>query len=75
MIKNMKSKYKAINLKKSFFIGDTIRDVLTAKDAGCRSMLVLSGKEKLRNRSSWEHQPHLVFKDLLEAAKFIAKAK
>lgn len=73
MIKKMKKKYKAINMKKSFFIGDTIRDVLTAKDAGCRSILVLSGKEGLRNQKDWEHQPGLVFKNLLEAAKFITK--
>jgi D-glycero-D-manno-heptose 1,7-bisphosphate phosphatase len=73
MIKKMKAKYRAINLKKSFFIGDTIRDVLTAKDAGCKSVLVLSGKEKLRNQKNWEHQPDFIFKNLLEAAKFIAK--
>ena len=73
MIKKMKKKYKAINLKKSFFIGDTIRDVLTAKDAGCKSILVFTGKEKKQNQKSWEHQPDFVFKNLLEAAKFIAK--
>ncbi len=75
MIKKVKAKYKTINLRRSFFIGDTIRDILTAKRAGCKSILVLSGKEKLANRKNWEYKPHLVFKNLLGAAKFIIKRK
>jgi D-glycero-D-manno-heptose 1,7-bisphosphate phosphatase len=75
MIKQVKARYRKINLKKSFFIGDTIRDVLTSEDAGCKSILVLSGKEKLRNRKNWEHEPDLVFKDLWTAARFISKGK
>ena len=61
-----------IELKSSFFVGDTIRDVLTAKTAGCKSILVLSGKEKLPNRSQWQNQPDYIFKGLYEAARFIA---
>jgi len=64
-------KGRRINLKNSFFIGDTIRDVHTAKAAGCKSILVLSGKEKLFNRKNWEMQPHFIFKDLYEASEFI----
>jgi D-glycero-D-manno-heptose 1,7-bisphosphate phosphatase len=30
------------NLKKAYFIGDTIIDVLTAQAAGCKSILVLT---------------------------------
>jgi histidinol-phosphate phosphatase family protein len=62
-----------VNLKHSFFIGDTIRDVLTAKSAGCRSILVLSGKEKLTNRKNWEAQPDFIFSNLAAAARFILK--
>lgn len=64
-------KGRRINLKRSFFIGDTIRDVKTAKAVGCKSILVLSGKEKLANRENWEVQPDFIFKDLYEAGKFI----
>jgi D-glycero-D-manno-heptose 1,7-bisphosphate phosphatase len=64
-----------INLKKSFFIGDTIRDIKTAKKAGCSSILLLSGKEKMSNQKNWETQPDLLFKNLLEAANFILKQK
>ena len=64
-----------VNIRDSFFIGDTIRDVDTARRAGCKSILVLCGKEKLSNRKDWETQPDFVFKDLLEAAKFILRSK
>lgn len=64
-------KEKGVNPKRSFFIGDTIRDIDTAKAAGCKSILVLSGKEKLTNRNNWQTQPDFIFKNLYEAAKFI----
>ncbi|MDD5129572.1 MAG: HAD family hydrolase [Candidatus Omnitrophica bacterium] len=61
------------NLKTAYFIGDTIRDVATARAAGCKSILVLTGKEKLVNQKNWEIKPDFVFKDLLAAAKFLTK--
>jgi histidinol-phosphate phosphatase family protein len=64
-----------IQVKNSFFIGDTIRDINTARQAGCKSILVLSGKEKLSNRKNWEIQPDFVFKDLYEATEFILNQK
>ena len=68
-------KAHSIKAKGSFFIGDTIRDVHTARRAGCKSILVLSGKEKLSNRKNWEIQPDFIFKDLYRAAKFIINPK
>jgi D-glycero-D-manno-heptose 1,7-bisphosphate phosphatase len=64
-----------ISIADSFFIGDTLADMLTAKTAGCKSILVLSGKEKLSNRQNWEVQPDFVFRNLLEAAEFILNQK
>jgi histidinol-phosphate phosphatase family protein len=64
-----------IDLKNSFFIGDTIRDVKTAKAAGCKSILVLCGKEKLSNRKNWELQPDFVFSNLYKATEFILSQK
>ena len=61
------------SLKSAYFIGDTMRDVFTAQAAGCKSILVLTGKEKLANRKNWEVSPDFVFKDLLEAAEFLIK--
>ena len=64
-----------INLKKTFFIGDTIRDVQAARNAGCRSILVLSGREKLKRRLDWQNKPDLVFSNLLKATKYILQKK
>jgi histidinol-phosphate phosphatase family protein len=69
-----KKKYN-FDLRNSFFIGDTIADVNTAQAAGCKSILVLSGKEKLSNRKNWETQPDFVFHSLWEATKFILNQK
>lgn len=63
------------NLKNSYFVGDTVRDIFTAKNAGCKSILVLSGKEKLSNRKHWQSEPDFVFHDLLAAAKFLIRKK
>ena len=54
-----------------FFIGDSIRDVKTAKNVSMTSILVLSGRESYENRDSWEVKPDHVFGDLKEAADFI----
>ena len=62
-----------VNLKKSYFVGDTIRDVLTAHAVGAKSVLLLCGKEKLSNQNNWEAKPDFVFKDLLAAAKFLTR--
>lgn len=64
-----------LNIKNSFFIGDSIRDVNTAKAAGCRSILLLCGKEKLFNSKNWQTQPDFVFKDLRLATEFILSQK
>ncbi|MFA5363267.1 MAG: HAD family hydrolase [Candidatus Omnitrophota bacterium] len=63
-------KYR-VRLKGSFFIGDTMTDMLTAHNAGCASILVLSGGEKLSNRKNWDTQPGFIFRDLYQAVQFI----
>ena len=67
------SKEFGFSLKNSYFIGDTIRDVITAKRAGCKSILVFSGKEKLKARNSWEAAPDFMFKNLKSAADFLTQ--
>lgn len=57
--------------KSSFFIGDTMIDMRTAHIAGCKSILVLSGKEKLSNRKNWDVQPDFIFQNLYQAANFL----
>jgi histidinol-phosphate phosphatase family protein len=72
LLKKAAKEFK-FNLKKSYFIGDTIRDVITAQNAGCKSILVLSGKEKLSNKKNWEPQPEFIFKNLNVAADFLTQ--
>ena len=64
-----------LSLKRSYFIGDTIRDVITADNAGCKSILVLSGREKLANQKNWEAQPDFIFKNLNAAASYLINAR
>ena len=59
-----------IDLSKSFMIGDKKIDVKMGHDAGCKSILALTGngmKEKENSDADY------VAKDLLEAAKWILK--
>lgn len=60
-----------INFKQSFFVGDTLRDIKTAKAIGSEAILVLSGKERLSNRKNWDIPPDFVFRDLDSAAEYI----
>ncbi len=68
--------HKAVDdLKKiptvSFFIGDSFRDMKAAKEFGAKPVLVLSGKEKISNRSKWEFEPDYIFDNLLIASYYI----
>jgi histidinol-phosphate phosphatase family protein len=74
LIKKAKKEH-SLELSGSFFIGDTIRDIYTAKSAGLRSILVLCGKEKISNRKNWQIQPDFVFKDLFSAVDSILSLK
>jgi len=74
LLKKASREFK-INLKQSYFVGDTIRDVLTAHAAGAKAILVFSGKEKPANQEHWEDKPDFVFKNLLSAAKFLTSSR
>lgn len=63
----------AFSLKGAYFVGDTIRDLLTARAAGVKSILVLTGRERLKNKNNWEVSPNYLFKNLMEAAKFLKR--
>jgi len=71
MIKKAIKGLKIKSLAASYFIGDSIKDVLTGKNAGLKTILVLSGKEKKENKKHWKTQPDFVAKDLLAATKIV----
>ncbi len=58
-------------LKNTYFIGDSIRDIQTGKNAGLKTILVLSGKDKLSDKRSWQYQPDYIAKDLFSATNII----
>lgn len=70
MVKKAIQKYK-IDPKKSFFIGDSTRDILTGEKVGVKTILVqtgYSGKD-----GSYKVMPDFVSKNLLDSIKIIKK--
>ncbi|MCP5105107.1 MAG: HAD family hydrolase [bacterium] len=64
-----------IDLSQSYMIGDDPRDIETGKNAGCRTVLVLTGKggetsELLEKKGI---RPDLTAENILEAARMISK--
>lgn len=62
-----------ISFAESYFIGDTIRDIETGKNAGLKTILVFSGKEKPENKNNWQILPDFTCCDLSEAVDIILK--
>jgi D-glycero-D-manno-heptose 1,7-bisphosphate phosphatase len=66
-----------IDLGNSWMIGDRYSDVELARNAGVKSMLVMSGYgrgEWEHQRASWTVQPDLITENLLEAVHAIVRA-
>ncbi len=66
---------KKVNLKKTFFIGDSLVDIEAARNVGCKSLLVLSGRIKKREVKRLIISPNVVKKDLWSAARWITQKK
>ena len=57
--------------RETFFIGDTEKDVLAARAAGCRPLLVLSGHVQREDLAGLAQQPECVFEHLGEAVRWV----
>jgi len=68
-ISGLKESGLKIEPSNSYFIGDTIRDIETGKNAGLKTILVFSGKEKPQNQNNWQTLPDFVFPDLSTAVE------
>ena len=55
----------------TYIIGDSEVDVLAGKSAGLNTIFVLSGKTGMDQMRKWEVKPDYIFKDLLEAVKWV----
>jgi len=60
-----------IDLNKSWLIGDSYRDIVAAKKAGLRSVLVLTGESN--NSENFHIQPDFVAENLYRAVRLIIK--
>lgn len=69
MLLKAKKKYK-INLKKSFVIGDTWRDISLGKNAGCKTILVDRGQDRKIMKKK-KYKPDYILKNLKNLKKFI----
>lgn len=70
MVLKAKEKYN-INLKKSFMVGDTLRDIETGYNAQSSTVLVLTGYGMEEQKKNTTIKPDFIFKNLLEFAKYI----
>ena len=55
----------------SFLIGDAKIDIEAGRRAGCRTVLVLSGRTQASEIGAWRQPPDQVAKDLWDAARMI----
>lgn len=63
-----------IDCKNSYLVGDDIkRDIKMGKISRLKTILVLTGRERLKEKNSWVCQPDYIFKNLLAASRFILK--
>ncbi len=70
MILDLAAKYD-IDLTKSFVIGDSVRDVGAAKEAGVRSILVLSGSTTAEKAEKMTPKPDFIAKDIKDAVSLV----
>ena len=62
-----------IDFKNTYFVGDSRLDIGAGKNAGCKTILLLTGKEKAEDVKNWEVQPDFIKKDLMEAIEWVLK--
>ncbi len=57
--------------KKGCFVGDTVSDIVTGKNAGCKTIFVLSGRSDRQRLKEKKIKPDYIADNLLEASKII----
>jgi len=75
-IGSIKKALKAMNktiahAKYAYFVGDDKTDIEAGINAGCKTILVLSGKNRRKDIKNWDIKPDYVVKSLKEATKVI----
>ena len=62
-----------INLKESFMVGDKRSDIKAGSNAGCKTILVKTGKGGEGGDTDFDFKPNHIVKDLSEAINLILK--
>ncbi len=62
-----------IDFRKTYFIGDSHRDVGAGKTVGCRTILLLTGKESPDDVKNWKIKPDFIKRDLKEAVEWVLR--
>lgn len=60
-----------IDFKNTYFIGDSRLDVEAGKKAGCKTILLLTGKEKIEEINKWQKRPDFIKPDLMDAVRLV----
>lgn len=58
----------AVDLSRAYLIGDSMRDIAAGRQVGCRTCLVLTGRQQFQNH---QNQPEKVFSDLYTAGLWL----
>lgn len=74
LLYQIRDKYN-INLKKTFFVGDSAKDIEAAIASGCLPLLVLTGNGKLAMEQKPSLKQIIHFKDLAEAVNYVISCK
>lgn len=70
MLLEAKEKYE-IDLSRSYMVGDTLSDIKAGKNAGCKTVFVLTGHGSEREEKIDTVGPDYIYPNLLEFAKSI----
>jgi D-glycero-D-manno-heptose 1,7-bisphosphate phosphatase len=70
---DMAQKELGLELNGTYFVGDTVTDVMAGRLAGCRTITVLSGKATEDDIKGWDEKPDYIFKDLLGAVNWLVE--
>lgn len=57
----------------AYFVGDTEVDIKAGRNAGCKTVFVLSGREDRGYMKRWDVRPDFIVEDLYAAAELILK--
>lgn len=62
-----------INFKETYFVGDSRRDVEAGRNIGCRTILLLTGKENPEDVKNWKEKPYFIKNNLMEAVEWVLR--